>query len=686
MPAIRASAALFDVLGVRPAFGRGFETGDDRPGAAPAVVLSHALFSELGARPSLVGGTVDLDGKPCTVVGVMPQGFWFPDPTVRAWLAEPLNQEDGSGNYALVARRAPGTDGPSLALVLHRIASRLGEAFKYPAAWDKTRAPAMTKLREHLLAPLRVPLLATLAAMAVLLLIACANVVALMLGQIDGRATELAVRIALGADRRRLTQQLVAEALLIGLAAAAVGAVIAARGYHLLAEALPLGPLAAHGSLDWRVFFGALVIALAAALAVSWLPARSLRRSDPQRALSPARTAGIGARGGRTESALVVGQVALAVLLTAGAALLVRSVTNLRAINPGVDTARVAVVDVVIEGSVVPEARPRLMADLEAALAPLPGVRSVGATFKLPLRGPGQSWGIAVEGRPDLPNTTTFVRLVTPGYFATMGIKLIDGRLPGADDRESTERIVVINRALAAKYFPGENPVGRRVATGLGGSERIVGIVENVAEAGLTDGPVPTRYMLYAQVMRMMGTEHTLVLRAQDGQDPTSLLDPARRQIAAASPSVAVQGTTTLEAVFARAIGPARQIMSVLGLLTALAIALGAIGVYGVIAHFVRRRQRDMSICIALGLRPSRLVAQVVGRGATLVLIGALLGTTAALVVARLLSAFLYGVSPVDPLSLAAATLVLLAVGVVAALVPARRAGRLDPASMLREG
>ena len=648
-------------------------------------MLSYSLFSELGGQPSLVGGTVDLDGKPCTVVGVMPRGFWFPDPTVRAWVAEPFNQEDNSGQYELVARRARGTDGPLVTLALQRIAARLGDAFKYPSAWDKTRAPAITPLREHLLAPVRAPLLATLAAMAVLLLIACANVVALMLGQMDSRATELAVRIALGADRRRLTQQLVAEALLLGLAAAAVGAVIAARGYHLLAEALPLGPLAARGSLDWRVFSGALMIALAAALAVSWLPARSLRKSDPQRALSNARTAGIGARGGRTEGALVVGQVALAVLLTAGAALLVHSVENLRAINPGVDTRRVAVVDIVMEGTVAPEARPRLIENLEAALAPLPGVRSVGATFKLPLRGSGQSWGIAVEGRPDLPVTTTFVRLVTAGYFATMGIKLVDGRLPGPDDRENSERVVVINRALAAKYFRGENPIGRRVGSGFGGWARIIGVVEDVAESDLTDGPVPARYMLYAQAAPMMGTEHALVLRAQEGQDPASVLDQARRQIAATSPSVAVQRTTTLEAVFARAIGPARQVMSVLGLLTALAVTLGAIGVYGVTAHFVRRRQREMGICIALGLRPSRLVAQVVGRGARLVLVGALLGTIAALALARLLSSFLYHVSPIDPLSLAAATVGLLAVGVVAALLPAWRAGRLDPAAVLRE-
>ncbi|HVG58045.1 MAG TPA: ABC transporter permease, partial [Hyalangium sp.] len=309
VPAIKTSAGLFDVLGVRPALGRGFETHEDRPGAEPVVVISHSLYESLGGQPSLVGNTVDIDGKPHTVVGVMPQGFWFPDPTVRAWVAEQMNEEDGSGNYALLGRRGPGTDSAALSLTLDRVAGRLRERFQYPPAWDKTRSPSVTPLREHLLGPLQLPLLATLVAMAVLLLIACANVAALMLGQVDARATELAVRMALGADGRRMTQQLLVEALLLGLAAAGVGALIAAQGFRLLTEALPLGPLAARGSLDWGVFFAALVLALAAALAVALLPARSLRKSNPQSTLRNSRVGGIGARGGRTEGALVVGQV-----------------------------------------------------------------------------------------------------------------------------------------------------------------------------------------------------------------------------------------------------------------------------------------------------------------------------------------------------------------------------------------
>jgi putative ABC transport system permease protein len=684
--AVPTTASLFDVLGVRPALGRAFEPNEDRPGAAPAVVLSHTLFQSLGGQPSLVGSTVDLNGRTHTVVGVMPKGFWFPDPTVGVWVAEPLNEEDGSGNYALVGRRAPGTEGPALGLALQHIASRLGERFQYPKISDKTRAPALTPLRDHLLQPLEAPLLATLAAMAVLLLIACANVAALMLGQVDSRATELAVRVALGADNRRMTQQLVAEALLLGIAAAGLGAVIAAQGFQVLTEALPLGPLAPKGALDWGVFFAALVIALLAAVLVALLPARSLRKSNPQRALGNSRTGGIGARGGRTEGALVVGQVALAVLLTAGAALLVRSVANLRAIDPGVDTSHVAVLDIVMEANVPPDARRRLLAELEAGLAVVPGARSAGATQKLPLRGSGDDWGLELEGKPDLPITTTYVRVVTPGYFEAVGIRLLQGRLLSADDREGTELAMVINQSLATKYFPGESPLGRRIGTGNGQWARVVGVVEDVAEAGLTDGAVPARYMVYEQMTFYTPTRNTLVLRAQPGHEPAALLEDARRQIAAIAPSVAVQRATTLEAVFAQALGPARQVMSVLTLLTALAVVLGAVGVYGVTSHFVRRRQRDLGICIALGLRPSRLVAQVVGRGAALVLLGGMLGTVAALALAHLLSSFLYGVSAVDPLSLAGAILALLVVGVAAALLPAWRASRLDPAAVFREG
>ena len=678
---LATTAPLFDVLGVKPLMGRGLQPGDDRENAARVAVISHGLWQELGGGPGVVGSTLQLSGVPHTVVGVMPKGFWFPDPTVRVWRAEPLNQTDGSGNYTLVGLRQAGATPAAMNAALGRITSRLKEQFTYPAQWDKTRSPILTDLREHLLGGLRVPLLAVLAAMAVILLIACGNVAALMLGQVDASATEFAVRAALGADRRRMTQQLLAEALVIGIAAAGLGMLLATYGFQVLTDALPLGALAERATLDWSVFWAALGVALLTALGVALVPAAHLWRSDPSRALSGARTGG--RRGGRLEGTLVVGQVALAVLLTAGAALLVRSVMNLRAIDPGVDTGRVAVVDITMPKDLSRAQKRQALEELARALDALPGVTAAGATMKLPLRGSGHNWGIQVEGRPDLASSTTFFRLVTPDYFRAMGISLKEGRLLERTDVEAGERVVVVNQALAAKYFPGESPLGKRLATGFGGFERIVGVVEDVAEAKLTDGPAPARYMLYQQVPFMFDLA-SLVLRVE-GRSPAEVVDEARRAVQAAAPAVAVQNTTTLARVFEIAVGPARQVMSVLTFLTGLALVLGAVGIYGVTAQYVTRRRRDLGIRLALGLTPARVVAQVVGRGGRLVLLGSAVGTIGVLALARLLASLLYGVSAVDPLALLGATALLLLVGVLAALVPARRASRLDPAAVFRE-
>ncbi len=266
LPGISASAELFEVLEVRPELGRVFQPGDDRLGGDPVAVLSHGLWQELGGDASgvsILGRRVQLDGIARTVVGVMPRGFWFPDPSVRLWLPEQLDPENQSGNYALVGRVAPGQsmEGEGMASALARITKRLGERFDYPEQWDKTKNAAVTPVREFLVGSLRPALLATLAAMGVILLIACANVAALMLTQVNRRAGELAVRSALGADRRRLTQQLVVEALVLGLVSGAVGALLAAGGFRLLAGALPLGAWSDRAVLDWTLFGAAIALA-----------------------------------------------------------------------------------------------------------------------------------------------------------------------------------------------------------------------------------------------------------------------------------------------------------------------------------------------------------------------------------------------------------------------------------------
>jgi hypothetical protein len=324
--------------------------------------------------------------------------------------------------------------------------------------------------------------------------------------------------------------------------------------------------------------------------------------------------------------------------------------------------------------------------DAQTAVASLPGVEAAAVTQRLPLRGSSDNWGIGVEDQPDLPQTTTAFRVVTPDYFETMGIRVSSGRGLLETDREAGagEGVVVINRALADKYFPGMNPIGRRIAFMSRRWDRIVGVVENVAEGALTDAPIPARYMVHEQVPYLLDWQ-TLVFRVGNGRDPATILEAARHAIQTGDPSVAVREMTTMENVFTRSIGPAVQVMSLLAILGAVSLALGVVGVYGVVFHHVTRRRRDYGIRLALGMRPSVLMGQIVGRGGVLVGCGIMIGVLAFVAATRVLASFLYGVSAVDGVSLGVAAGLLLLAGVAAASVPALRAARIDPAKVLRE-
>jgi predicted permease len=684
VPAIATSTELFDVLGVRPLIGAGFPAGADAPTAEPVVMLSYGLWRELGGNPSIVGSRITLDGASRTVVGVMPQGFWFPDPNVRIWMTRPLNPQGQNGSWTLVGHVEPGQDVRAMDAPLARLTTMLGERFEYSEKWDKTKNAAVTPIRDQLLGSMRPALLATFAAMGLILLIACANVAALMLGQIEGRATELAVRSALGASRRRLTQQIVVETLLLGLFAGLAGAALAAAGFRLLAGALPLGAWAESATFDWTLFGVALTIAVLAVMLVVIIPLVSLWRGDLSDALSRVRTAGIQGRGGRLERGLVIAQVALAMLIASGAALLVRSVATLYAIDPGVETRGIAVIDVVPSAELNNVQRRQMVDAITAALVEVPGVQSAAGAMKLPLRGGGNSFDITIEGRPDLPPSTTFFRLVTRDYFTTMGIRLRSGRTFDISDRQGPEAPIVINEELAKRYFPGENPIGRVVGGGYGLPQRVIGVVANVAEGALTDEPEPARYYL-AGTVSWFSPQVSIVIRTTRSSDMAAVLDAGRQTIQRVAPTFAVQRSTTMESVMDAAVGPARQVMSLLALLSALALVLGAIGIYGVISHFALRRKRDWAIRVALGLPGSRVVRHIVGHGVALVAVGIVLGAIGTVALSRLLASFLFGVSAVDPVAFAAASAALLGIGCLAAFVPAWRAGAVDPANVLRE-
>ncbi len=686
---IAASAELFDILGTRPALGHTFRPGDDAPGAEPVAVLSHGLWMELGGDPSMIGSRLVLNGTPRTVIGVMPRGFWFPSPDVRAWVPHPINPEGRNGSYSLVGLVQPGKDPDQMAPDVAQLVTMLKERFTYAVQWDKTKNATVQSIREDLVGSMRPALVATMVAMALILLIACTNVTALMLGQVETRASELAVRAALGANRQRLTQPLIVEALIIGLAAAVGGAALAVGGFRLLAGALPIGAWAESAQFDWTLFAAALALAIGAALLIVLVPSAPLWRSDAyggvQAMLSRLRTGGVRGGGMRAERVLVVVQMAIAMVIASSATLLVRSVTNLYAISPGIATEGIAVIDASAVPTVPAAARNAMIEQAVAALAAMPGVEHAAAAMRLPLRGNSNSTGITVVGREGEERTTTFFRIGTLDYFATMGIRLRDGRLFDQSDRPGGEIAVVINSSLAKKYFPGEDPIGRMIGGMYATPQRIIGVVDDVIEGRLTAGPAPARYYLWNQVEGGFGVGASFVVRAARGTSAEALLERARQTLVREAPAFGVRGTTTMARVMDAAVGPARQVMSLMAVLSALALTLGAVGIYGVTAHFATRRKRDWAIRVALGLSGASVVRHILRQGATLVVIGVIVGAGATLAVSRLLSSFLFGVTGTDPMAFGGACLALLATGLLASFIPARRAGRVDPALVLRE-
>ena len=686
IPGIATTGELFDVLGAHAFVGRTLRVGDDMIGAPPVAVVSYGLAEELGGSDvsSTVGKRLTLNGIERTVVGVMPKGFWYPTPAARIWTPQEIHPDRRTGYLTLVGLAKPGADLHNMGPYLARIVQTMAARFHYAGQWDKTRNPTVTPLRENLLGSMRPAVLAMLAAMALILLIACVNVAALMLGQIEGRSSEMAVRTALGATRTRLTQQIIVEALMIGVCAAIVGGALAAAGFGLLAHALPIGAWGESAQFDWTLFAVALVVAIGASLLVVLAPTISLWRGDVHGAISRARTGGIVGRGSRLEQGLVVTEVALAMLIASGSALLVRSVMNLYALNPGVDTGSIAVIDA-LAGNGTPAETGRSVEAIVTELSQLPGVTSAAGAMKIPLTGRGNSMGLRIPGRPDIEDVTTYFRVGTVDYLPTMGARIPKGRnFTTADKVAGPDVAVIINEAMARRFFPEDDPIGKVLEGGWGVKERIIGVAQDVAEGQLTDAPSLTRYYLAGAVPWIVPSA-TLVVRTNAGTDPAAILESARRAVQRAAPSVAVSRTTTMARIMDDAVGPARQIMALLSLLAGLALVLGAIGIYGVIAHFASRRKRDWAIRVALGLSGGQVVAQVMKQGVVLTALGILFGIAGTMVLSRLLTTLLYGVSAVDPIAFAAASLVLLAIGAGAAFVPARRAGMTDPALVLRE-
>lgn len=681
---VAASAELFTTLGRGAGIGRVFEVGDDLAGAAPVVVLSHSLWEDLGADAALVGRDLILDGVARQVVGIMPPDFWFPRPGIGAWVSETFDPGDRSGNYALVGRVEPGRDPTAMAEPLAEIARILGEAISYPPEWDKTRDPSVKPLREVLVGDARPALLATAGALLAILLVAAANVATLMLGRLTGRSRELAVRSALGAPRTRLARQLLVESTLLGVGVGTVAGGVSIGVFRVLRATLPLGPLAETAQPDPRVALGAAALGFFAMILTSLPPAVELLRRDSGTDTLRASRGTTGPGRGSSESILVVSQVALAVVLAVGAALLARSVARLDAIDPGLRSEELAVLEIAMPENGTSAARLRDLHRLRRELARLPGIDAVAAVQHLPVRAPGWSTWFDIEGNPLPDQATTYIRMVTPGYFETVGLQLRQGRTFDEADAGSGEARAVVNEALARKFFPDEDPVGRRIALGFGdGWARVIGVVENEAVARLTDAPAPARYVLYDH-LPFTSDQHALFLSTGSTSRAAGILREARSLVERETPSIAVVRATTMSSVVREGMGARPGILRLLALLALFAVGLGGVGIYGVVAHYVGRRSREWSLRLALGQRPNAVTLHVLRHGARPLGVGLAVGLIASGGLGRLLEGLLYGVTPADPIGLAAGALLLLVTGLLAALVPAFRAGRRDPAALLQ--
>jgi predicted permease len=701
------SADALPLLGVAPARGRAFTPDDDRPGAPVVALLSDGVWRRrFGADPAIIGQKVTLDDAPATIIGVMPPGFQLPTQYAGAgaeiWAPLQLDpgidrSERGWHWVDVMARLRPGVDIKSASLEVAALARRMRDT--YPNEYKQDFGGFAVLAADDLVGEIRPAILVLLGAVGLLLLIACANVAGLLLARAEARQREIAVRTALGAGAGRLVRQLLTESVVLALAGGLLGALLADWGVRALVAAAPptLPRLAAVHTDGWVLGFTLMVSVLTGVL-FGLAPAIQASRPDLTVALAEGGRSGSSAGRQRFRRGLVVAQIALALMLVTSAGLLIRSFVRMRGVDPGFDPSHLLSAEV--ELSPVRYDTPAkvraFFAQLVQRLDAIPGVRSAAAVRALPMTGRLEigDWSFVVEGRysnPPVPadRITADWQTLTPGYFETLRIPLLQGRSIEAQDQADGTPVVVVNRALARVAWPDQDPIGQRILLGGGKVDSVwrtvVGVVGDVRHRGLTAAPRPEMYLPHAQFPMGSGTpERTLrvVLRAQG--DPNALTAPLRAALAELDPAVPLVDVQTMEHAMGEWAAERRLTMILVAAFAGLALTLGAVGVYGVMAHLVVQRTREIGIRIALGAVPREILALVIGQGAWLAVVGVALGVVGALAASRLLGRLLFEVPPTDPATYAGTAITLLGVAGLAALIPALRATGTDPVEALR--
>jgi putative ABC transport system permease protein len=701
------SASYFELLHAQARLGRVFGAGDYTPGITEVAVISDGLWKRrFGQDPGIIGRKVRMDDDAYVIIGVMPPGFRHPGRGLagetEAWMpagyrAKPFGNPQ-RGPFVLagaIARLQPG-------VTLQRAQARLDahaavarqqfpDAYPRDAGWR----PRVLPLQEHLAGSARQPLWLLFGAVAMVLLIACANVANLLLARASARRREFAIRQALGAGAARIVRQLLTESLVLSLLAGALGVLLASWSLALLIRLAPADvPMMTDLVIDRRVLLFSVLVSTLTGLIFGIVPARHAARTDPQDTL---KDAGRGSTTGtlvyRWRHALVIAEFALALILLIGATLLVRSFARLYAIDPGFDPTNVVTArmwmpqpnDPATGRYFTPAARVRLYQQSLARMTARPDVEAAGWITRLPLDGAPRGVPLMVEGRSldTAEVATSEVYLASSGYFQALRIPLLRGRLFTEHDDANAPQVIVVSERFARKIFPGEDPIGRRIRPGRANSTApwltIIGIVGNIRNVSLATEP---EAQLYRCVWQISSLSTALVVRGRSGE--RALGDAIRSDVKSIDAELPVFGIKPLTTVMAEATAQRRFSMVLFGLFAVVALVLAAVGIYAMMAYLVRQRAHEIGIRLALGARPADAIALVLRRGLALTLTGAALGIGGAVVVSQMLAGLLYGVSSIDPVSFGGPSLALTAVSLLACYVPALRAARIDPIQTLR--
>jgi putative ABC transport system permease protein len=693
-----ASADLFALLGVSPSLGRSFRPEEDNAGAS-VVILSHGLWRRrFNSDPQVIGRNITLDDRSLTVVGVAPAGFQFPIAAEPAdlWTTiahdatgnDPMTAQRGLAYLSVIGRLKPGVSGAQAQAEMDGIARSLERQYPDDNAHHGARlAPAL----EQIVGDVRRPLLILFGAVGCVLLIACANVANLLLARATARRREIALRAALGASRGRVIRQLLTESVLLALAGSVCGWLLAWSCMESLLSLSPENiPRLQDIRLDGRVFGFTLLVSLLTGAVFGLAPALQAAKTELTETLKEGGRSGEGARGARLRGALIIAEVAVALVLMAGAGLLLNSFWRLLQVNPGFDPRQTLTFRLSLPASKYSGSQAVAFFErLQARLQNLPGVRGASVTFALPFGKGNIDTALDIEGRPVAPGDRPHVECqsVLPDYFRTLGIRLIKGRDFNARDDLNARRVAIINEALARRFFPNEDPIGKRIRPGIttepgdAPTREIIGVVSDVRYLSLTADVPPEIYMPYPQFT----ISNWMRIALRTDADPRSLISAARVEVQALDKELPVFEVKTLDQYVSGAVAHPRFNAILLLLFAGVALLLTAVGIYGVISYSVTQRTREIGIRMALGAPSQDMLRLVVKQGMTLTLIGVGAGLGGALALTRLLKTLLFGVSAADPLTFSIIVLSLIIVAFVACWLPARRATKVDPLVALRQ-